>query len=55
FVSLEEQLATFLYMSVTGLTIRHISEHFQWSNETISQYFCKILFILSLSPFYSMY
>ncbi|KIN97258.1 hypothetical protein M404DRAFT_160930, partial [Pisolithus tinctorius Marx 270] len=53
FVLLEEQLAIFLYMSVTGLTIRHVSEHFQWSNETISQYFCKMLFILLLSPFYS--
>ncbi|KAF9235700.1 hypothetical protein BU15DRAFT_23857, partial [Melanogaster broomeanus] len=29
FVSLEEQLAIFLYMSVTGLTIRHVGEHFQ--------------------------
>jgi hypothetical protein len=37
YVSLEEQLAIFLYMSVTGLTIRHVGERFQWSNETISQ------------------
>lgn len=36
-VSLEEQLAIFLYMSVTGLTIRHVGERFQRSNETISQ------------------
>ena len=28
-VTLEEQLAIFLYMSVTGLTIRHVGEHFQ--------------------------
>ncbi|KIN98454.1 hypothetical protein M404DRAFT_157497, partial [Pisolithus tinctorius Marx 270] len=55
FVSLEEQLAIFLYMSVTGLTIRHIGEHSQQSNETISWYFHKILFILSSSPFYSTY
>ncbi|KIN99451.1 hypothetical protein M404DRAFT_103300, partial [Pisolithus tinctorius Marx 270] len=40
---------------VTGLTIRHVGEHFQQSNETISQYFHKILFILLLSPFYSTY
>ena len=36
-VSLEEQLAIFLYMCVTGLTIRHVGERFQRSNETISQ------------------
>jgi hypothetical protein len=35
-VSLEEQLAIFLYMCVTGLTIRHVGERFQRSNETIS-------------------
>ena len=38
FVSLEEQLAIFLYMSVTGLTIRHVGERFQRLNETISWY-----------------
>ena len=37
YVSLEEQLAIFLYMSITGLTIRHVRERFQWSNETISK------------------
>lgn len=37
YVSLEEQLAIFLYMSVTGLTIRHVGERFQRSNETISK------------------
>jgi hypothetical protein len=37
FVSLEEQLAIFLYASVTGLSIRHIGERFQRSNETISR------------------
>ena len=36
YVSLEEQLAIFLYISVTGMTIRHAGEHFQRSNETIS-------------------
>ena len=36
-VSLEEQLATFLYTMVTGLTIRHVGERFQRSNETISK------------------
>jgi hypothetical protein len=37
YVSLEEQLGIFLYMSVTGLTIRHVGERFQRSNETISR------------------
>jgi hypothetical protein len=38
YVSLEEQLAIFLYASVTGLTVRHLGERFQRSNETISKY-----------------
>ena len=37
YVSLEEQLAIFLYISVTGVTIRHAGERFQRSNETISR------------------
>jgi hypothetical protein len=37
YVSLEEQLAIFLYASVTGLTVRHLGEWFQRSNETISK------------------
>jgi hypothetical protein len=37
YVSLEEQLAIFLYMCVTGLTIRHVGERFQRLNETISR------------------
>jgi hypothetical protein len=36
-VSLEEQLAIFLYACVTGLTIRHLGERFQRSNDTISK------------------
>lgn len=39
FVTLEEQLAIFLYASVTGLSVRHLGERFQRSNETISKYF----------------
>jgi hypothetical protein len=35
-VSLEEQLAIFLYAVVTGLTVRHLGERFQRSNGTIS-------------------
>jgi hypothetical protein len=37
YVLLEEQLAIFLYMSVTGLAVRHVGERFQRSNETISR------------------
>jgi hypothetical protein len=38
FISLEEQLAIFLYSCITGLTIRHVGERFQRSNDTISKY-----------------
>jgi len=37
-VTLEEQLAIFLYMSVTGLSIRHAGERFQHANGTISKW-----------------
>ena len=37
-VSLEEQLAIFLYICVTGLPIRHVGERFQRVNETILRY-----------------
>ena len=36
FVTLEEQLAIFLYCSVTGLTVIHLGEQFQRSNDTIT-------------------
>ena len=36
FVTLEEQLAIFLYCSVTYLTVRHLGEWFQRSNDTIT-------------------
>lgn len=35
-VSLEEQLSIFLYMCITGLSVRHVGERFQRANETIS-------------------
>jgi hypothetical protein len=35
-VGLDEQAAIFLYMCVTGLSVRHVGERFQHSNETIS-------------------
>ena len=37
FVSLEEQLAIFLYSCVTGLTVRHTGERFQRANETVTR------------------
>ena len=36
-VSLEEQLAIFLDISVTGLLIRHVGECFQRANKTVSR------------------
>ena len=55
YVDIEEQLAIFLYMSVTGLTIRHTGEQFQRSNDTISKYFHRMLGIFSKEPFYTTY
>ena len=37
YVTLEEQLAIFLYTSVTGLSVRHVGERFQRANGTISK------------------
>ncbi len=37
YVTLEEQLAIFLYTSVTGLSIHHVGERFQRANGTISK------------------
>ncbi|KIK78135.1 hypothetical protein PAXRUDRAFT_121120, partial [Paxillus rubicundulus Ve08.2h10] len=42
-------------MSMTGLTIRHVGEHFQQLNNTISGYFQKILVTLSSQEMYSRY
>jgi hypothetical protein len=36
-VDLEEQVAIFLYMCITGLSIQHVGERFQHANETISK------------------
>lgn len=36
-VTLEEQVAIFLYMCVTGLSVHHVGERFQRSYETISK------------------
>ncbi|KAF8987876.1 hypothetical protein BDQ17DRAFT_1258144 [Cyathus striatus] len=42
-------------MSVTGLSVCHVGERFQHSNETISKYFCKILHAVSSGPFFHKY
>lgn len=36
-VTLEEQLAIYLYCCVTGLALRHVGERFQRSSDTISR------------------
>jgi hypothetical protein len=36
-LSCEEQLAIFLYTLVTGLTVQHVGECFQHSNDTMSK------------------
>ena len=70
-VTLQEQLAIFLYACVTGLSIRHLGERFQCSNSTISKYtshlilciadsslsryFKKMLVIFSLPGIYTNY
>ncbi|KAE9395228.1 hypothetical protein BT96DRAFT_747075, partial [Gymnopus androsaceus JB14] len=40
---------------VTGLSVRHVGEQFQRSNDTISKYFREILFTVSSDPFYSRF
>ncbi|KAK0235161.1 hypothetical protein EDD85DRAFT_741641, partial [Armillaria nabsnona] len=42
-------------MCVTGLSVHHVGERFQHSNETISRYFKTILFALSSPNFYRKY
>jgi hypothetical protein len=37
-VTCEEKISIFLYKSVTGLSIEHVGERFQHSNDTISRY-----------------
>lgn len=52
-VTLKEQLAIFLYTCVTGLSIQHVGERFQRSNDTISKFFMKILLTFSSPSFYA--
>ena len=37
YLTIEEQLAIFLYTCVTGLSINHVSERFQWTPEMTSK------------------
>ena len=52
YVTLEEQLAFCFYHSVTGLTVRHVGEIFQRSNDTITWWALQINFTDKL-PFNS--
>lgn len=47
-VSVEEQLAIFLYTCVTGLSTRHVGERFQRSPDTIARYIFHLFLILVL-------
>ncbi|KIM67990.1 hypothetical protein SCLCIDRAFT_46554, partial [Scleroderma citrinum Foug A] len=40
---------------VTGLSIRHVGERFQRSNDTISRYFRKMVAIFSSEPLHSKF
>ena len=46
-VTLQEQLAIFLYMSVTGVSVRHAGERFQHANGTISKFTLHLLLMTS--------
>ncbi len=37
YMKLDEQAAIFLYMCVTGLSVRHVGERFQRSNDSVSK------------------
>lgn len=49
-VCLEEQLGIFLYTCVTGLTVRHVGERFQRSNDTVAR--CVQILILVPTSMY---
>ena len=53
FVMLEKQLAIFLYICVTGLSLIHVSKHFQQATGTTSKYFLKMLEFFSSPSFYN--
>ena len=37
YITLEEQLAIFLYGCVTGLSVHHLGERFQRANDTVAK------------------
>ena len=43
-VTSEEKLSIFLYKCVTGLSVEHVGECFQRSNDTISGYYYLVIF-----------
>ena len=43
-VTSEEKLSIFLYKCVTGLSVEHVGERFQRSNDTISGYYYLVIF-----------
>src|ERR1700720_502937 len=49
FVTLEEQLAIFLYTCVTGLSLIHICERFQRAQETTSKYVYSYIVIIMIA------
>ena len=49
FVTLEEQLAIFLYTCVTGLSLIHVCEHFQRAPETASKYVYSYVIIIMIA------
>ncbi|KIK42155.1 hypothetical protein CY34DRAFT_39125, partial [Suillus luteus UH-Slu-Lm8-n1] len=51
-VTVEEQLAIFLYTCVTGLSTCLLGERFQRSPDTISRYFRRLLVFFSEDVFY---
>ncbi|KIK98423.1 hypothetical protein PAXRUDRAFT_134231 [Paxillus rubicundulus Ve08.2h10] len=51
-MSMEEQLAIFLYMCVTGLSSCHVAKRFQCSPDAITKYFKVILFFFASDLFY---
>lgn len=53
YVTLEEQLAIFLYTCVTGLTSEHVGERFQRTGETISRFVRCTLNIQSFNFLYA--
>ena len=43
-ITKEEKLSIFLYKCVTGLSVQHVGERFQRSNNTISRYCLSLIF-----------